>query len=93
MVNADVLANPEVGAGEHSKADAEKMGAIAFFGDKYGDMVRVIQAGPDSIEFCGGTHVHALGTIGAIKITSGRVDRRQHAPHRSPSPAKARSRG
>ncbi|MEY2467617.1 MAG: alanyl-tRNA synthetase, partial [Actinomycetota bacterium] len=70
IVNAAVLANPEVGAGEHSKAEAETMGAIAFFGDKYGDVVRVIQAGPDSIEFCGGTHVHALGTIGAIKITS-----------------------
>ncbi len=70
IVNTEVLANPDVGAGEHSKSDAEKMGAIAFFGDKYGDRVRVIQAGSNSIEFCGGTHVHALGTIGAIKITS-----------------------
>ena len=69
IVNAEVLQNPDVGAAEHSKADAEKMGAIAFFGDKYGDRVRVIQAGPNSIEFCGGTHVRALGTIGAIKIT------------------------
>ena len=69
LVNAEVLQNPEVDAAEHSKADAEKMGAIAFFGDKYGDRVRVIQAGANSIEFCGGTHVHALGTIGAIKIT------------------------
>ncbi len=68
LVNAEILGNPDVGAGEHSKADAEQMGAIAFFGDKYGDRVRVIQAGQRSIEFCGGTHVHALGTIGATKI-------------------------
>jgi alanyl-tRNA synthetase len=68
IVNAEVLANPEVGGGEYSKAEAEKMGAIAFFGDKYGDRVRVIQAGPNSIEFCGGTHVSALGTIGTVKI-------------------------
>ncbi len=70
LVNAEVLANPAVDAGEHSKAEAEKMGAIAFFGDKYGDRVRVIQAGPNSVEFCGGTHVAALGTIGTVKITS-----------------------
>ncbi|MEY2399282.1 MAG: alanyl-tRNA synthetase [Actinomycetota bacterium] len=70
IVNEEVLGNAEVGQGEHSKADAEKMGAIAFFGDKYGDQVRVIQAGTKSIEFCGGTHVHSLGTIGAFKITS-----------------------
>ena len=70
LVNAEVLDNPDVDAGEHSKEEAEKMGAIAFFGDKYGDRVRVIRAGGNSIEFCGGTHVNALGTIGAIKITS-----------------------
>jgi alanyl-tRNA synthetase len=70
LVNTEILENPEVGAGEHSKAEAEEMGAIAFFGDKYGDRVRVIRAGGNSIEFCGGTHVHALGTIGAVKITS-----------------------
>ncbi|MEY2472117.1 MAG: alanyl-tRNA synthetase [Actinomycetota bacterium] len=70
MVNAEVLLNPDVGSGEYSKDEAETMGAIAFFGDKYGDRVRVIQAGGKSIEFCGGTHVSALGTIGTIKITS-----------------------
>ncbi|HVT76804.1 MAG TPA: alanine--tRNA ligase-related protein, partial [Acidimicrobiales bacterium] len=69
LVNAEILANPTVGRGEYSKTEAEQMGAIAFFGDKYGDRVRVIQAGPNSIEFCGGTHVSALGTIGTVKIT------------------------
>ena len=69
LVNAEVLANPTVDKGEYSKAEAEQMGAIAFFGDKYGDRVRVVRAGGRSIEFCGGTHVNALGTIGDVKIT------------------------
>ena len=46
------------------------MGAIAFFGDKYGSSVRVVQAGPASLEFCGGTHVDSLGQIGPITLLS-----------------------
>ena len=46
------------------------MGAIAFFGDKYGASVRVVQAGPTSLEFCGGTHVDSLGQIGPITLLS-----------------------
>ncbi len=69
LVNSQILANPDVNHPEVSKAEAETMGAIAFFGDKYGDRVRVLQAGP-SLEFCGGTHVNALGDIGLVKIIS-----------------------
>ena len=70
MVNSDVLANPTTSHIEMSMDDAKAKGAIAFFGDKYGDVVRVLEAGPNSIELCGGTHVHALGDIGLLKIVS-----------------------
>jgi alanyl-tRNA synthetase len=55
---------------ETSKAQAEAMGALAFFGDKYGERVRVVRAGSRSTELCGGTHVGALGMIGPITIVS-----------------------
>ncbi|NNN08482.1 MAG: alanine--tRNA ligase [Acidimicrobiaceae bacterium] len=70
LVNTDVVANESVDTIQTSKADAEKMGAIAFFGDKYGDQVRVVRAGRHSLEFCGGTHVDRLGDIGQIQIVS-----------------------
>jgi alanyl-tRNA synthetase len=70
LANAQVLANDPVKAREMSKHEAEQLGAIAFFGEKYGDVVRVVEAGPRSVELCGGTHVGALGTIGPIKIVS-----------------------
>ena len=70
LVNADVLANPQTSHVEMPMAQAQEKGAIAFFGDKYGDVVRVLEAGPNSVELCGGTHVHALGDIGLLKIVS-----------------------
>ncbi len=70
LANHDVVANEGVETIETSKVDAEKMGAIAFFGDKYGDRVRVVRAGSHSLEFCGGTHVERLGDIGQIQVVS-----------------------
>jgi alanyl-tRNA synthetase len=70
MVNAQVLGDDAVQVIETSKAEAEAMGALAFFGDKYGERVRVVRAGARSTELCGGTHVNALGMIGPVTIVS-----------------------
>jgi alanyl-tRNA synthetase len=68
LANQEILDDAEAKHYETTMEDARAKGAIAFFGDKYGDIVRVLEAGRRSIELCGGTHVHRLGDIGPIKI-------------------------
>jgi alanyl-tRNA synthetase len=70
LVNTDVVANEAVETIQATKQEAQTMGAVMFFGDKYGDRVRVVRAGPHSLEFCGGTHVDRLGDIGQIQLVS-----------------------
>ena len=70
LVNSEVLGNESCRHYETTFDHAQQVGAIAFFGEKYGELVRVLEAGRHSVELCGGTHVRALGDIGAFHITS-----------------------
>ncbi|MDP9019921.1 MAG: alanine--tRNA ligase, partial [Actinomycetota bacterium] len=70
LANREVLTNERVRHYETTRQQAAEAGAVAFFGEKYGDVVRVLEAGRHSVELCGGTHVGALGEIGPIRIVS-----------------------
>jgi alanyl-tRNA synthetase len=70
MVNAEVRANHEALAREMPYQSAIDAGAIALFGEKYGEHVRVLKMGEFSTELCGGTHVYRTGDIGFFKITA-----------------------
>jgi len=68
LVNAHIRENAEVTNEEMSLTDALKAGALAFFGEKYGERVRVLRMGNFSTELCGGTHVSRTGDIGLFKL-------------------------
>ncbi len=70
LVNKEIFSDSNVEVIETEMDEAKRLGAIAFFGDKYGDTVRVLKAGGNSIELCGGTHVTQLSDIGPLKIIS-----------------------
>jgi alanyl-tRNA synthetase len=70
LVNGAIQRNLDVTARVMKYDDAIKAGALAFFGDKYGDEVRVLAMGDFSTELCGGTHVKRTGDIGFFKIVS-----------------------
>ncbi len=69
IVNAEIRANSEATTETMPIKEAEKKGALAFFGDKYAEQVRVLSMGGDfSVELCGGTHVQRTGDIGYFKV-------------------------
>ncbi|MBS1119248.1 MAG: alaS [Deltaproteobacteria bacterium] len=70
LVNAEIRRNLDTVVEVLPIEQARQKGAVAMFGEKYGDRVRVVSIGGESVEFCGGTHVRRAGDIGLLKIVS-----------------------
>ncbi len=70
FANSELRSNYEVTTKVLPIEEAKMTGAVALFGEKYGEHVRVVEIGPNSIEFCGGTHVSRSGDIGLVLIGS-----------------------
>jgi alanyl-tRNA synthetase len=70
LVNGWIRDNPSAETRVMKLEDAKKSGAVAMFGEKYGETVRVVTVHPESTELCGGTHVRRSGDIGLFKIAS-----------------------
>jgi len=70
LVNKNIMLNNAVGMNEMDIEAAKEKGAMALFGEKYGDVVRVVDMGEFSVELCGGTHVSSTGQIGPFRLLS-----------------------
>ena len=68
LVNKKILASIPVVTKEMPIEEAKKLGAMALFGEKYGDVVRVVSIGKFSVEFCGGTHATNTSSLGLFRI-------------------------